>query len=75
MCLQTIKTHSKFVHDVKYAPSGDHFASVGSDAKVFLYDGKTGDTLAELTDGAHTGTIASRTLCWQWGPSDRRWNA
>ncbi|KAH9171396.1 WD40 repeat-like protein [Lactarius sanguifluus] len=35
---QTIKTHTKFVQDVRYAPSGDHFASVGSDGKVFLYD-------------------------------------
>ncbi|THH00974.1 hypothetical protein EW026_g1639 [Hermanssonia centrifuga] len=45
---KTIKTHTKYVQDVKYAPSGDHFASVGSDAKVFLYDGKTGDTLGDV---------------------------
>jgi len=44
---------------VKYAPSGDHFASVGSDAKIFLYDGKTGDTVAEITESPHKGTIAS----------------
>lgn len=54
-----IKTHSKFVQDVKYAPSGDYFASVGSDAKIFLYDGKTGDTIAEITEDAHSGTIVS----------------
>jgi hypothetical protein len=45
------------VQDVRYAPSGDHFASVGADAKVFLYDGKTGDVLGELAGDAHTGTV------------------
>ncbi|KAJ3475494.1 hypothetical protein NLI96_g11802 [Meripilus lineatus] len=55
--VKAIKTHTKFVQDVRYSPSGDHFVSVGSDAKVFLYDGKTGDTLAEVTDSPHSGTI------------------
>ncbi|KAK0496108.1 quinon protein alcohol dehydrogenase-like superfamily [Armillaria luteobubalina] len=54
---KTIKTHTKFVQDVRYAPSGDHFASVGSDAKIFIYDGKTGETLSEFTDSPHKGTI------------------
>ena len=54
---QTIKTHTKFVQDVRYSPSGDHFASVGSDAKIFIYDGKTGDTLNEFTEIPHTGSI------------------
>ncbi|KAG5644698.1 hypothetical protein DXG03_007921 [Asterophora parasitica] len=52
---KTIKTHTKFVQDVQYAPSGDHFVSVGSDAKIFLYDGKTGDTINEFTASPHTG--------------------
>ncbi|KAM6503376.1 WD40-repeat-containing domain protein [Amanita muscaria] len=54
---RTIKTHTKFVQDVRYSPSGDVFASVGSDSKIFLYDGKTGDTLSELTDSPHKGSI------------------
>lgn len=54
---KTIKTHSKFVQDVKFSPSGDHFVSVGSDYKVFLYDGKTGETVAEITDSPHKGSI------------------
>ncbi|PIL23440.1 hypothetical protein GSI_14751 [Ganoderma sinense ZZ0214-1] len=54
---KTIKTHTKFVQDVRFAPSGDHFASVGSDYKIFIYDGKTGDTLGEVTDSPHTGSI------------------
>jgi len=56
---QTIKTHTKFVQDVRYAPSGDHFASVGSDGKIFLYDGKVGETLAEFSEG-HSGTAVSQ---------------
>lgn len=47
---------------MKYAPSGDQFASVGSDAKIFLHDGKTGDTLAEITDSPHKGSIVSLNL-------------
>ncbi|KAI6019903.1 WD40-repeat-containing domain protein [Pisolithus orientalis] len=54
---KTIRTHTRFVQDIKYAPSGDLFASVGSDYKVFLYDGKTGDTLAEFTENAHNGSV------------------
>lgn len=45
------------MQDVRYSPSGDHFASVGTDSKVFLYDGKTGDTIAEFTDSPHAGSI------------------
>jgi WD40 repeat protein len=56
---KSIKTHTKFVQDVRYSHSGDHFASVGSDAKIFIYDGKTGDTLNEFTQDPHKGTIVS----------------
>ncbi|EIN08347.1 WD40 repeat-like protein [Punctularia strigosozonata HHB-11173 SS5] len=61
---KTIKTHTNFVQDVRYAPSGDHFASVGSDAKIFLYDGKTGDISAELPKG-HKGSI----MACSWSPN------
>lgn len=58
---RTINTHTRFVQDVAYAPNGDHFVSVGSDGKVFVYDGKTGDTISELSaqvgDHGHKGTI------------------
>ncbi|KAJ7031946.1 WD40-repeat-containing domain protein [Mycena alexandri] len=64
---KTIKTHTKFVQDVRYAPSGDHFASVGSDSKVFLYDGKTGDTIAEFTDRPHKGSVMACT----WSPDSK----
>ena len=56
---QTIKTHTKFVQDVRYAQSGDHFASVGSDGKIFLYDGKAGETISEFSE-SHSGTAVSQ---------------
>lgn len=58
---QVIKTHTKFVQDLRYAPGGNHFASVGADAKAFLYDGKTGDVVGEFGN-VHTGTITA--LSW-----------
>ncbi|PWY97090.1 putative actin interacting protein 1 [Testicularia cyperi] len=58
---KTISTHTRFVQDVAYAPNGDHFVSVGSDSKVFVYDGKSGDVLVDLSakvaGAGHTGTI------------------
>ena len=47
---------------MKFSPSGDHFASVGSDSKFFIYDGKTGDTVAEFTDSPHKGSIVGLFL-------------
>ncbi|KAK7020199.1 WD40 repeat-like protein [Paramarasmius palmivorus] len=64
---KTIKTHTKFVQDVRYAPSGDLFASVGSDSKLFLYDGKTGDTMAEITDTPHKGSV----MACSWSPDSK----
>ncbi|KAI1787572.1 WD40 repeat-like protein [Ganoderma leucocontextum] len=64
---KTIKTHTKFVQDVRYAPSSDHFASVGSDYKIFVYDGKTGDTLGEFIDSPHTGSI----MAGSWSPDSK----
>ncbi|CAK5280612.1 unnamed protein product [Mycena citricolor] len=64
---KTIRTHTKFVQDVRYSPSGDHFASVGSDYKVFLYDGKTGDTIAEFTDSPHKGSV----MACSWSPDSK----
>ena len=56
---KTITSHSRFVQDVAYAPSGAVFASAGSDGKLVLYDGTTGDVRGECLDGsqAHQGTV------------------
>ncbi|RPB13044.1 WD40 repeat-like protein [Morchella conica CCBAS932] len=53
--------HSNFVQGVAFSPDGEHFVSVGSDRKIFLYDGKTGDLKSEVTygDAGHKGGIYS----------------
>ncbi|GAB1519155.1 WD40 repeat-like protein [Rhizoctonia solani] len=58
-----ISTHTRFVQDVQFSPSGDVFASVGSDMKAFLYNGETGETLSEFA-GAHKGSI----MACAWSP-------
>ncbi|RKO87745.1 WD40-repeat-containing domain protein, partial [Blyttiomyces helicus] len=62
----SIKDHSRFVQCVRYSPSGDHFVSSGSDGKLFLYDGKTAEKVAELStaESSHTGGIFSIS----WSP-------
>ena len=45
------------MQDVRYSASGDHFVSVGSDGKMFLYDGKDGSTVAEIN--ASQGSVVS----------------
>jgi WD40 repeat protein len=55
--------HSNFVNCVAYAPDGSMFASVASDKKIALFDGKTGDVVGEMssTDG-HKGSVYA--VCW-----------
>ena len=36
------KSHTNFVNQIKYNPDGSMIASVGSDRKIVIYDGKTG---------------------------------
>ena len=61
---QTLKAHTKFVHAATYAGSGTHFISIGADAKVFLWDGVSGERAAEFVDGgdAHKGSVVSKMI-------------
>ncbi|KAI8911130.1 quinon protein alcohol dehydrogenase-like superfamily [Gorgonomyces haynaldii] len=63
---KSISDHSRFVQSVKYSPNGDFFVSAGLDTKLFLYDGKTGDKVEELSkaQGTHTGGVYSVS----WSP-------
>ncbi|KDQ07334.1 hypothetical protein BOTBODRAFT_38865 [Botryobasidium botryosum FD-172 SS1] len=63
---KTIREHTRFVQDVRFSPSGAHFASAGSDMKVFLYDGSTGNLVAEFKD-AHKGGV----MACNWSPDSR----
>ena len=53
---KTISTHNNFVLSLAYSPNGDLFASAGADYKVFVYDGKTGETSFEL-QSPHKGSV------------------
>ena len=55
----TSREHSKFVHDVAFGPDGKNLVSVGADAKIILYDGKSGEKKASLggEEDGHRGSI------------------
>ncbi|KAJ3402086.1 hypothetical protein HDU80_005385 [Chytriomyces hyalinus] len=57
---KSLSNHSRFVQCVRYSPTGEFFASAGMDAKIFLFDGKTGDLVAEFSaENGHAGGILS----------------
>jgi WD40 repeat protein len=39
--------HFSFVNSVAFSPDGSHFYSAGSDGRVIVYDGETGEVIAE----------------------------
>lgn len=49
--------HNKFVYGTAFSPDGSTLVSVGSDRKIWLYDGKTGEPQKQIGDGEHTGSI------------------
>lgn len=52
------REHSNFVNCIRFSPDGSKLISVSSDKKGIIYDGKTGETLGELSsEDGHTGSI------------------
>lgn len=51
-------THSNFVNSVRYNNSGTKVVSVGSDRKIQVYDGVTGEPIGEIPN-AHDGGVYS----------------
>lgn len=49
--------HTNFLWGVQFSPDGNHLVSVGSDRRIQLYDGKTGDTKGTIGKDAHKGSI------------------
>ena len=49
--------HQRYIYGVAFSSDGSHLVSVGSDKKIFLYDGKTGEAKGQIGDGEHTGSI------------------
>ena len=56
---KSLKEHTRFVNCVRYNAAGTHFATVSSDGRIFVYDGKTGDLIKQMGDPAHKGGIYS----------------
>uniref|UniRef100_A0A4D5RAV3 Actin-interacting protein 1 n=1 Tax=Scolopendra viridis TaxID=118503 RepID=A0A4D5RAV3_SCOVI len=64
----TKQDHTRFVQAVRFSPDGERFASAGFDGKVFLYDGKSSDKIAELGSPAHKGGVYGVA----WSPDNKQ---
>ncbi|KAJ3219180.1 hypothetical protein HK099_004778 [Clydaea vesicula] len=66
---KSISDHGRFVQCVRFSPDGNFFATVGMDQRIFLYDGKSGDKVKELSlsKDTHTGGIFSVS----WSPDSK----
>ncbi|KAH3760288.1 WD40 repeat protein 2 [Pelomyxa schiedti] len=60
---KAFKEHTRFVNALKFSPDGSKFISASSDKKVFIFDGKTGDKLAEAETVHKLGVYAAA-----WSP-------
>lgn len=49
--------HDKFIYGTAFSPDGTYLVSVGSDRRIWLYDGKTGEAKSQIGEGEHTGSI------------------
>lgn len=49
--------HKGYVYGVGFSPDGNHLISVSADRRIQLYDGKTGDAMAQFGEGEHKGSI------------------
>ena len=60
--------HTNFINDVKFSPDGASIVTVGSDSKIALYDGKTGEFQKFVGDNEHKGTI----FAVSWSPDSSK---
>ncbi|KAI4843947.1 tricorn protease domain 2-containing protein, partial [Aureobasidium sp. EXF-8845] len=47
----------KFIYGTAFSPDGASLVSVGSDRRIWLYDGKTGEAKNQIGEGEHKGSI------------------
>uniref|UniRef100_A0A6A7FYM9 Actin-interacting protein 1 n=1 Tax=Hirondellea gigas TaxID=1518452 RepID=A0A6A7FYM9_9CRUS len=64
---QSDRTHTNYPNCVRYSNNGEYFASCGSDKKIVLFDGESGDKIKEFSP-SHTGSIYSLS----WSPDDSK---
>lgn len=60
----SFQLHQKFVNDVRYSPTGNHFISVGSDSKIVLYDGSSGNVISQLKDAEKEHKSSIYSVAW-----------
>jgi WD40 repeat protein len=60
--------HDKFVYGTQFSPDGSALVSVGSDRRIWLYDGKTGEASRQIGEGVHKGSIFGVS----WAPDSKR---
>ncbi|CAG8513867.1 5816_t:CDS:10, partial [Cetraspora pellucida] len=68
----TIRDHTAFVQGVKFSPDGEKLVTVGSDKKVFLYEGKTGSKLSCLSDDVATDSHKGSIFAVSWSPDGKQ---
>ncbi|KAL4885365.1 transcriptional regulator of RNA polII, SAGA, subunit-domain-containing protein [Aspergillus karnatakaensis] len=49
--------HINYIYGVGFSPDGSTLVSVGADRKIWLFDGKTGETKGQIGEGEHKGSI------------------
>ena len=54
--------HDKFIYSTQFSPDGSILVTVGSDRKIWIYDGKTGEAQKQIGEGEHKGSIFG--VCW-----------
>ncbi|KAK5131523.1 hypothetical protein LTR08_000850 [Meristemomyces frigidus] len=59
--------HDKFIYATQFSPDGAQLVSVGSDRRIWLYDGKTGEPVKQVGEGEHKGSIFGVS----WAPDSR----
>ncbi|CAG8763804.1 10788_t:CDS:10 [Cetraspora pellucida] len=68
----TIRDHTTFVQGVKFSPDGEKLVTVGSDKKVFLYEGKTGSKLSCLSDDVAADSHKGSIFAVSWSPDGKQ---
>lgn len=49
--------HTNYIYGTEFSPDGSTLVSVGADRKIWLYDGKTGESKGQIGEGEHNGSI------------------
>ncbi|KAH0562312.1 hypothetical protein GP486_002993 [Trichoglossum hirsutum] len=49
--------HTSSIYGTEFSPDGSSLVSVGSDKRIWLYDGKTGEAKGQIGLGEHKGSI------------------